>query len=140
MSTYHVTSRTGFLGLYVVKLLLEHGHHVNIIVCNLKNTARCKPLLDLQAHFMGQLALFEADLVKPMSGCQVVYHVASPFLLPVQIKDCSVTQYPYIYSKMVAEREAWKFHDAQNRWSLVVINPGLVIGPPLTPESASGSL
>ena len=47
---------------------------------------------------------------------------------------------PYSYSKVAAEREAWKMHDAQSRWDLVVINPGLVIGPSLSPQSASGSL
>jgi len=31
-------------------------------------------------------------------------------------------------------------HDAQGRWGLIVINPGLVIGPSLSPQSASGSL
>ncbi|EGU86616.1 hypothetical protein HZS61_011311 [Fusarium oxysporum f. sp. conglutinans] len=31
-------------------------------------------------------------------------------------------------------------HDLQTRWSLVVINPGLIVGPFLTPDSVSGSL
>lgn len=52
----------------------------------------------------------------------------------------STTNNPYSYSKVVAEREAWKLCDAQPRWDLVVINPGLVVGPSLSPESASGSL
>jgi len=47
---------------------------------------------------------------------------------------------PYSYSKVAAEREAWKIHDAQSHWDLIVINPGLVIGPSLSPQSASGSL
>lgn len=47
---------------------------------------------------------------------------------------------PYSYSKLVAEREAWKICEAQNRWDLVVINPGLVLGPLLTSDSSSGSL
>lgn len=47
---------------------------------------------------------------------------------------------PYSYSKVIAEREAWKMQEAQSRWELVVINPGLVLGPSLSPESASGSL
>ncbi|KAJ4341913.1 hypothetical protein N0V95_007098 [Ascochyta clinopodiicola] len=47
---------------------------------------------------------------------------------------------PYSYSKMIAEREAWKMAKAQHRWDLVVVNPGLVIGPSSSPESASGSL
>lgn len=52
----------------------------------------------------------------------------------------SATNNPYSYSKVVAERVAWKIFDAQTRWSLVVINPGLVVGASLSPESASGSL
>lgn len=52
----------------------------------------------------------------------------------------SATYSPYSYSKLIAEREAWKICDAQDRWDLVVINPGLVLGPLLAPESASGSL
>jgi dihydroflavonol-4-reductase len=47
---------------------------------------------------------------------------------------------PYGYSKVAAEREAWKIQGAQTRWDLVVINPGMVLGPSLTPQSASGSL
>lgn len=47
---------------------------------------------------------------------------------------------PYSYSKVAAEREAWKIHNDQSRWDLIVINPGLVIGPSLSPQSASGSL
>lgn len=47
---------------------------------------------------------------------------------------------PYSYSKMIAEREAWKMQQAQKAWDLVVINPGMVLGPSLSPESASGSL
>jgi len=50
------------------------------------------------------------------------------------------TNNPYSYSKVVAEREAWKMCDAQSCWDLVVINPGLVLGPSLSPESTSGSL
>ncbi|KAH7247259.1 dihydroflavonol-4-reductase [Fusarium redolens] len=207
MSTCLVTGGTGFVGLYVIKLLLERGHKVHTTVRSLKNKSKCKPLLDLQAQCPGQLHLFEADLMKlgsfaeAMKGCQVVYHVASPFLLPDQIKDgfkdcvepalqgtknvlesvnetesvqrvvltssvsatygdnadvlkapnqtltelcwnesSSVNHYPYAYSKLVAEREAWKMHDLQTRWSLVVINPGLIVGPSLTPDSVSGSL
>lgn len=44
---------------------------------------------------------------------------------------------------MVAEEEAWKLYEAQpspRRWKLVTINPGLVLGPSLSPTSESGSL
>lgn len=52
----------------------------------------------------------------------------------------NVTHQPYPYSKVVAEREAWKMQSAQSRWQLVVINPALVMGPSLTPHSKSGSI
>lgn len=47
---------------------------------------------------------------------------------------------PYHLSKVEAEKEAWRLNAQQKRWSLVTINPGLILGPSLTPESASGSL
>ncbi|KNG45287.1 cinnamyl-alcohol dehydrogenase [Stemphylium lycopersici] len=195
MSTALVTGGTGFIGI------------VHTTVRSLKDAKKCKPLFDLQATYPDKLLLFEADLLKEgsffnaMKGCDIVYHVASPFLVPQQIKDglkdcvepalngtrnvlqsvnkteavkrvvltssiaavygdsievlkmenstlsekywnetSSTTNNPYSYSKVVAEREAWKLCDAQPRWDLVVINPGLVVGPSLSPESASGSL
>lgn len=47
---------------------------------------------------------------------------------------------PYSYSKLIAEKEAWKMAKAQNQWKLAVINPAFVIGPPLSPASNSESL
>lgn len=47
---------------------------------------------------------------------------------------------PYHLSKVEAEKEAWRLHGLQQRWGLVTINPGMILGPSLTPESASGSL
>lgn len=47
---------------------------------------------------------------------------------------------PYHYAKVEAELEAWKICRRQKRWTLVTINPGLVLGPSLTPASDSGSL
>lgn len=51
----------------------------------------------------------------------------------------SLEHQPYSYSKTVAEREAWKIHDRQSRWELVVINPPLVIGPGINPHATSES-
>lgn len=49
---------------------------------------------DLKAQYPeGRLLLFEADLLQAgsfhaaMQGCEVVFHVASPFKVPEKIKD-----------------------------------------------------
>ncbi|MBN1252161.1 MAG: aldehyde reductase [Bacteroidales bacterium] len=52
----------------------------------------------------------------------------------------SETHQPYSYSKVLAEKEAWKIAENQNQWDLVVINPSFVLGPSLTNLSASESL
>ncbi len=46
---------------------------------------------------------------------------------------------PYSFSKVAAEREAWKIAESQSRWQLVVINPSLVLGPALNPSPTSES-
>jgi nucleoside-diphosphate-sugar epimerase len=50
---------------------------------------------------------------------------------------------PYAYAKTVAERAAWDRADAQQqenpRWRLVVVNPGLVLGPSLSGATQSGT-
>ena len=58
-------------------------------------------------------------------------------------ETASLTNSPYSYSKVLAEKEAWKMYEAQDdekRWDLVVINPSLVLGPSLAAASESGSL
>ncbi|MCP5014830.1 MAG: aldehyde reductase [Ketobacter sp.] len=52
----------------------------------------------------------------------------------------SLDHQPYSYSKFLAEKEAWKIHDAQSRWRLVTINPSMVGGPALTKYSHSTSI
>jgi nucleoside-diphosphate-sugar epimerase len=47
---------------------------------------------------------------------------------------------PYSYSKTIAEKEAWKICGEQNRWDLVTIHPGLVLGPSLTSRTDSTSI
>lgn len=49
----------------------------------------------------------------------------------------SLTYQPYSYSKTLAEKEAWKINETQDRWDLVVINPSLVMGPALNPENTT---
>ena len=52
----------------------------------------------------------------------------------------SVDHNPYNYSKVAAEREAWRIQQSQSRWDLVTINPGMVFGPALTTLSQSASI
>ena len=48
---------------------------------------------------------------------------------------------PYSYSKTLAERLAWEIAGRQDRWDLVAVNPGLVLGPSLSRHtSAEGVL
>jgi nucleoside-diphosphate-sugar epimerase len=52
----------------------------------------------------------------------------------------TVDHQPYPYSKTVAERAAWEIANGQDRWDMVTIHPGLVLGPALTTASKSGSM
>ena len=52
----------------------------------------------------------------------------------------SVKHQPYSYSKTIAERTAWEMVEKQNRWDLVVINPGFVFGPSLSTRKDSTSI
>ncbi len=47
---------------------------------------------------------------------------------------------PYSCSKTRAERLAWEIAARQDRWDLVVVNPGLVFGPALSPHTRSESV
>ena len=52
----------------------------------------------------------------------------------------SLDHQPYPYSKVLAEKEAWKMNEAQSRWEMVTINPGFIMGPVLSKTSDSESL
>jgi nucleoside-diphosphate-sugar epimerase len=52
----------------------------------------------------------------------------------------SLDHNPYQYSKVAAERQAWRIQKEQSRWDLVTINPGVVFGPSLTTRSQSASI
>ena len=55
-------------------------------------------------------------------------------------ESSSVNHQPYSYSKVLAEKGAWKIAEAQSKWKLVVINPSFVMGPSLSKHSDSESL
>lgn len=52
----------------------------------------------------------------------------------------SLDYQPYNFSKTVAEKEAWRLHDAQDRWSLAVLNPAFVMGPSLSTRTGGTSV
>jgi len=206
--TVLVTGGSGFVASHLIKQLLEQGDDiVHATVRSLANQSKVGPLTEMQRRYPDRLRLFEADLLQDGSfdrataGCSIVYHVASPFMLPEKITDgqrqmlepalsgtrnvlgsveraasvqrvvltstvgaifgdyidvldmtdttlseqyfntsSNIENNPYHYAKTMAEREAWILCGAQTRWSMVTINPGLILGPSITPASESGSL
>lgn len=54
-------------------------------------------------------------------------------------KTSNLKHQPLAFSKTVAEREAWRIHDEQERWKMVSLNPAIILGPSLTANSRSGS-
>jgi nucleoside-diphosphate-sugar epimerase len=205
--TVLVTGGSGFVATHLVSQLLDRGYTVRASVRSLASAAKVEPLRLLGNGREGRLEIFEADLLRPGSfdaaidGCRYVFHVASPFLFPEQIKSTgrdvirpavegtrniiagigrapsvrrlvltstvgtifgdyidvlsmkneTLTEEhfnttstpennPYHYAKTVAERTARELAGTQDHWSMVTVNPGLILGPSLTPASDSGSL
>jgi nucleoside-diphosphate-sugar epimerase len=193
-----VTGVSGYIASWVAKYLVDEGYLVHGTVRSLSDPEKVAHLRKIDQEGSGTLKLFEADLLQPnsfkdaMRGCELVIHIASPFLAQ-HIKDpenqlikpalegtknvlgtvnktetvkrvvvtssvvaiygdaidisetkegifteehwnttSSAEHQPYSYSKTLAEREAWKMAGQQNRWNLVVINPGFVMGPSLS--------
>lgn len=202
-----VTGGSGFVAYHVIRQLLERGYDVHATVRDAAPSIKTQPLRALMRRFSGRLTLFEADLLRAgsfddaMKGCRFVFHVASPFRMPEEIRDgyqemvrpavegtnnvltsvertasvetlvftstvgaifgdyvdvltmenatlsekyfnatSTVRDNPYHYAKTLAEKTAWAAHASQQRWRMVSINPGLILGPSMTPASESGSL
>jgi dihydroflavonol-4-reductase len=84
-----VTGATGFIGSEVVKVLLDRGYMVHGTVRDPENEAKVAPLLNLEGA-SDRLELVRADLLtgdgfaSAFEGCDVVMHVASPFVIDVE--------------------------------------------------------
>ena len=52
----------------------------------------------------------------------------------------SLTDNPYMFSKKIAEEIAWKIAKSQDRWDLITINPGFILGPSLSNRVDSFSI
>lgn len=46
---------------------------------------------------------------------------------------------PYSYSKTEAEKAAWEIAEQQDQWDLITVNPSLVLGPGIKPDTTSES-
>src|SRR5882757_3568230 len=81
-----VTGGSGYLGSWIVKLLLAEGHTVHTTVRNLRDKAHHEHLRQ-ESDGTGKLVIFAADLLasgsfdEAMAGCDIVIHSASPFII-----------------------------------------------------------
>ena len=201
-----VTGASGYIASWVIQKLLTQGYSVHATVRDLNKTKSFTHLEKIADSSAGTLKLFQANLLSPgsfdtaMQGCEIVFHMASPFVVTNYkdaVKDIiepavlgtenvlnsvnqtesvkrvivtssiastygdavdilqtennsfdescwnttsSETHQPYPYSKVMAERKAWEMADAQDRWTLICINPALVFGQSLTSNTQSGSV
>ena len=201
-----VTGASGYIASWVIQKLLTQGYTVHATVRDLNKSKSFAHLEKIADSTPGTLKLFQANLLssgsfdQAMQGCEIVFHMASPFVVTNYkdaVKDIiepavlgtenvlnsvnqtesvkrvivtssiastygdaidilqtennsfdeshwnttsSATHQPYPYSKVMAERKAWEMAEAQDRWDLVCINPALVFGQSLTPNTQSGSV
>lgn len=82
-----VTGATGYIASWVIKQLLEKGHTVHATVRDLNKKKSFAHLEKIANQSSGSLQLFQANLLTPhafdeaMQGCEIVLHMASPFVV-----------------------------------------------------------
>ncbi|KAI3890908.1 hypothetical protein MKX03_023260 [Papaver bracteatum] len=133
-----VTGGSGFIGSWLVRLLLDGGYTVHATVQNLndeKETKHLKSLDGSESLHLFQIDLLDYDSVfKAVKGTVGVFHLASPCI--VDTVDDPQLWYPA--SKIMAEKAAWDFAK-ETGLDVVVINPGTVMGP-IIPPSVNASM
>ncbi len=85
-----VTGANGFVASWLVKKLLSDGHTVHAAVRNPENEKKIGHLKRAAENVPGTLKFFKSDLLVPdsykeaMTGCELVFHTASPFSTDVK--------------------------------------------------------
>ena len=80
-----ITGATGYVAGWIVKKLLDEGMTVHAAVRNPENIESVRHLDALAAKSPGKIIYFKTDLLKEssydeaMTGCELVFHTASPF-------------------------------------------------------------
>jgi len=82
-----VTGASGYIAGWIIKYLLEEGHTVHGTVRDPAKSSSIAHLLKIAGKTRGTLKLFKADLLDKgsfdaaMTGCEIVMHTASPFIM-----------------------------------------------------------
>ncbi len=82
-----VTGATGYIAGWVIKQLLEQGYTVHATVRDLTKSSSFQHLEQIASQTSGALKLFQANLLEEgsfyeaMKDCEIVIHMASPFLV-----------------------------------------------------------
>ncbi|CAI5468137.1 unnamed protein product [Closterium sp. Yama58-4] len=113
-----VTGASGFIGSYLVKLLLDRGYNVRGTVRDATNEDKTSWIRDLAEGTPGKLELFSADLGKPGSfdeaveGCDYVCHVASLVRMsvpnPQTVVDAALEGTRNVFSSIIKHKTAKK--------------------------------
>lgn len=88
-----VSGASGYIASHLVKQLLEKGYFVHGTARNLTDEKKVNFLNELKDKYPKNLFLYEADLLKDgsfdecVAKSSYIFHTASPFLLPKDIKD-----------------------------------------------------
>ncbi|XP_051205610.1 cinnamoyl-CoA reductase CAD2 isoform X2 [Lolium perenne] len=135
--TVLVTGASGFIGSWLVRLLLARGYSVHAAVLNPDDKAETDHLLALAAAAgdEGRIRFFRCDLLDgaamlaAVRGCSGVFHLASPCTVDLVLDP----QVWYPASKALAEKAAWKFAE-ENGLDVVTVNPGTVLGEMIPPR------
>ncbi|KAG2592656.1 hypothetical protein PVAP13_5NG569900 [Panicum virgatum] len=168
-----VKGGSGFIGSWLVRLLLDRGYTVHATVKNLHDEGETKHLLALDGADT-RLRLFQMDLLDPASvrpaidGTRGVFHLASPLILQAEdpenellepavkgtlnvlraAKDCGAGRVVLMSSQAamlpnpgwpadkVIDEDCWADVELLKKLQIAdaVLNPGMVLGPMLTPS------